>query len=659
MIITLDIWDTALRRRHHPDATKDAVSRHILLQHSGNIHPNLRTIAALTKLRQSCEHSIGSETASKGFDDEYEIRDVFRRLLKQALITQPLDADPEVEKIVQYEIQHECLITYPDPEIRSFLSRYPNAKIFGVSDFYMKWSDLAIIIKKNGLDDLIADGITSAEISLNKRSGKIFSQIAPHTLGSPWIHVGDNPISDVEIPSALGAQAIHYQPEIEHAARLLKESIYRSGRKQQINQLQNQALAGTSPNALFLAGRASALPLSGYLLHIYETTITQGAQSVWFFTREGLFIKEAFERLFTSALPLVTPPAHLVKVSRIATFCASLKECSISELMRLWTQYSRQSIKAMLVSCNIEQTSDILDIVKSHGIDAHETITYPWQNQRVIRLFDDPAFKAIFNAKIQESRDLLREYLAPFIPNQPNSKVVIVDIGWRGTIQDNIARIFPETQFIGCYFGLNTFLNAQEGNTIKMPYGPNINLASQDFDLLKFVSPLEMLFNNPHGSTQRYVRKPVGVVPITTQDPEEDRVYYAHIEHFQQGILAGITNIGPSLHGSGTSADYLRQTFLDWWRNVIERPDRDIAKAFLELNHNETFGVGEFVRKSMDISFIKSILFPFVPAWNAEVKRTINKIGWEHLLESSENPYKNIRRALKIKKGMSHISLNK
>jgi hypothetical protein len=47
-----------------------------------------------------------------------------------------------------------------------------------------------------------------------------------------------------------------------------------------------------------------------------------------------------------------------------------------------------------------------------------------------------------------------------------------VDIGWRGTIQDNLAHVLPEKTLFGHYLGLARVLNEQPVNCRSTPSAP-------------------------------------------------------------------------------------------------------------------------------------------------------------------------------------------
>src|SRR5262249_12673360 len=144
-------------------------------------------------------------------------------------------------------------------------------------------------------------------------------------------------------------------------------------------------------------------------------------------------------------------------------------------------------------------------------------IQFPWNSASVRSLLRNPRFVADLSTYRDQARNalciLLREH--EFDTQGSN---VIVDIGWRGTIQDNIARAFPTTQIFGIYMGLQKFLNTQPSNVRKHALIADINAGNNRFaDILNHVRPMEMLCNSSGGSVTSYEIGENGAAVVKTQ----------------------------------------------------------------------------------------------------------------------------------------------
>ena len=75
----------------------------------------------------------------------------------------------------------------------------------------------------------------------------------------------------------------------------------------------------------------------------------------------------------------------------MATFSASLNEFSINELMRLWSQYRKQSMSTLFKTLAID-INNYTKYFKEYDIDIKEDIQDPWFDLRIQKLFKNKEF---------------------------------------------------------------------------------------------------------------------------------------------------------------------------------------------------------------------------------------------------------------------------
>jgi hypothetical protein len=211
----------------------------------------------------------------------------------------------------------------------------------------------------------------------------------------------------------------------------------------------------------FLLGLKTTPLIAGFCLKILEQAISSNSEKIFFFTREGEFFIKAFDVLInhlkTSISDTKLPEIDILEVSRLATFAPSLQEISLKEMMRVWNLYSTQSINALFKTLNVD-TTEFQSFIDKYEIPADEQIQYPWQDSRVQQLFDDASFKEKLWQHVLQQRALLKRYFATKgLRDDVDAKVCVVDVGWRGTIHDNIALLYPNIHFTGVYLGLQNF----------------------------------------------------------------------------------------------------------------------------------------------------------------------------------------------------------
>lgn len=424
------------------------------------------------------------------------------------------------------------------------------------------------------------------------------------------------------MPARLGIEASASCPEAEQS-RPGPASQLRRERHRLFRQIDQEALEAAASlgegmdaarRALFGLGVRSAPLFFGFALFIAEQSRVDRVSRLCFFTREGELFHQVFERVFPEGrfAGLELPPAEILEVSRLATFSASLGSLSLKEMMRLWTLYSSQSIFALGKSLGIEPEQLGLSCAR-HGIALAEDIIRPWEDDRVARLFADADFKRIVIDKIERDRQAAALYFERRGVATAGDTVGIVDIGWRGTIQDNIALMLPQTRFVGYYMGLQRFLNVQPPNCLKKAFGPNANRDLLFSHLLDAVSPMEMLCNSPHGSVMGYRTDGNGdAVAIRLTEASETAIYTDTVRHFQDGVLFALPFWSARMEPAGLRSAELREMACGIWTSLITKPDRQISEAYAALNHNDVFGVGCFVDKKVvpsPIKLLRSLVF--------------------------------------------------
>ena len=637
-LLTVDVWDTLLRRRCHPDGVKLYVCRYLLLQWGDRLDPVCRDPWILLRLRQQAEKEIGDENRAQGFDDEYGHLDVYRRWLDLAgfefggkVSTAPESLLLDLERA---EIGQEKHVSYVDPSIGATLRQLSAKRILFLSDFYLPATAIQELLSHHGIDEIVSEGLVSCDVGYNKRSGRLYGHLREY-LGVPadvHLHIGDNPWSDIKAAREAGINAIHFQPDVEHRRRLAREADFHE--RQEALQNAAETLArqklptDVGRSDFYQFGRQCSPLLVGFVLMTMERAVSDKVEALYFFTREGEFFLEIYRRLADGdVLGFAPPPAELLMVSRLATFAGSLREFSTTELMRLWNQYSVQSLHALLKSLAMDP-DELAEDAERHGFDLVSPIRYPWQDPRVKAFFDDHDVRARIERHLASKREDFLAYLASVGIDEGSRRIGIVDIGWRGTIQDNLAYALPDLKVLGCYLGLNRFLNAQPENVRKNAYGPNINESETLSALLDYVAPIEMLCNSPNGSVEGYESTAHGMKAMRHVDEEENQVYAEYVRHFQAGVLDSVPYWADFLRTHAYSSAELRPMAMEIWNRITHYPSPFLTEAFFRLNHNEVFGVGGFLDKRRMIG-IGDVLLAFVSRERrVRVQGYLSGSGW-------------------------------
>ncbi|HZW10228.1 MAG TPA: hypothetical protein VFF69_10025 [Phycisphaerales bacterium] len=617
-LLSVDIWDTLLRRRCHPDEVKLFTARLLWITQRDEIRPRYPGPWKLLGQRVRCEAAIAAQKHAAGLDNEYTVEEVFDRWLAHVLRhrTSPARRAAVAEMLVAAEVEQERRVVYPDGRIARTLRHHGADALVGLSDFYLGERHLRRIVEGACPDLRLARIFVSSDCYVNKIKGRLFAHAQREMLAEPehHTHIGDNPWSDVESPRRFGVHAVHYLNAEEEPQRALHRARYEQRLRGDFvataRLLTDRLAQGPAAPAgldaaqrrLYQIGFSSAPIYAGLVLAAMEEAHSLGAPAVHYFTREGEFFRRVHEAM-APARPLgpAAPRAVLLEVSRLCTFLPSLREVSIREMMRVWKLYSRQSMAQMLRTLDVNQLP-FEPLLRRHGLAPDPVLNHPWKDPRVQRLFADPLFIRLVEQQRDRRRELLTEYLRR--RGLGRGPAVIVDIGWRGTIQDNIAHLFPGRPITGWYLGLVRMLNDQPENSAKHALGPDARTDPETLlQIIYNVAPLEMLANTDGGSVRRYERSPDGSVgAVRVNDEGEDEVWRRSTRYFQQGVLAAAPLIAEWARTFAVHPSEMRPLVLDLLRALKGNPPRQLAQAYFLLRHNETFGVGGFVEKRAELA---------------------------------------------------------
>lgn len=118
-----------------------------------------------------------------------------------------------VSSFMTIELEYEAENLAPNPLILSVLGEYARqeGRVMLLSDMYLAGAQIYSIICQFGLKDIAPYVYSSADITLNKRSGTIFAPAAQNlgVRGSDILHIGDNFQSDFAMPRLSGWAAQH------------------------------------------------------------------------------------------------------------------------------------------------------------------------------------------------------------------------------------------------------------------------------------------------------------------------------------------------------------------------------------------------------------------------------------------------------------------
>jgi FMN phosphatase YigB (HAD superfamily) len=599
---TVDVWDTLLRRRCHPDAVKLHLAGWMLTRCWPDIPAPLRKPRALLALRLDAERELARAAATDpSRDDEYQWREVLDLWVRKALGTKVID-DALLDALEAEELAQEQRVGYADPGIAALLAARPQVPTLFLSDFYMSATRLSTLLDAQGLGGLVEGGLSSCDIGLNKRSGRLY--LALHRLHgvipADHRHLGDNRETDIRAARRLGIAAEHYRNRAEDRRCAFNRRVFKD-RSLLFRSLTRDALAllpmpeHRDARRAFRFGIQCAPLFIGFCLYLLEAAGRERCGQLFFLSREGAFFAEIYAVLRDACASPgnSAPPALHLDISRRASFAASLQAVSVDEMKRLWRGHEPATMRAWILSLNLDPAT-AQTWCRNHGLDPDEPLTAPAADPRVRAVFEDHDCRAALAAHIAAQAALLRDYLAQQGLHATARRAGVVDIGWRGTIQDNLALLLPDVHFSGYYLGLQGFLNPQPANTAKCAYGPDLNRSTGQAALFRRLPLIEMLCTPPQGGVLGYERATDGRVQSRRTDDEhhDSAIWRTAVAPFQAGVMQALPPWTEALRLHAVDSSELHGEAMACWRRIMEQAPTSILLARAELAHDERFGHG-------------------------------------------------------------------
>lgn len=388
--------------------------------------------------------------------------------------------------------------------IKKLKSIKNNKKIILVSDFYMPKLFFEKVFLHFGILSLFERIIVSSEIGYRKSSGKLYKWIIQnYALQSENIlMIGDNKNSDVIQAQRCGIQT--------YRIKFINKTQSLTPNKKLVDLFEDNLKEDPVSNYAF----------SLYLFfdRINNFVKKNNVSDIYFCSREGEFFKREFDKINKDRDNVNT---HYLLVSRKATFLPSLNPMLKDEkFVTLRNSSPNISVKNFLEILGLH--TDCLKDVHLNDIDT--IIPNFFESDEFNRIKNDTYFSQEYYDAVKKEKDEFWKYLNTIGITKQTSKIVIVDIGWRGTIQDHLSSFFGNSiELTGLYFGLENTSNLSSANRkIGLVYS-DVPYKSRFFDIFSTNHRLlERILQASHGSADHYLN---GECILSTYEPKEKELY--------------------------------------------------------------------------------------------------------------------------------------
>jgi hypothetical protein len=346
-----------------------------------------------------------------------------------------------------------------------------------------------------------------------------------------------------------------------------------------------------------------ALSLYAFTESLYQRLKKNKIRDVYFLSREGQPLMQLFEA-YQQARPDNSQDkicCHYLEVSRRSTFLPSLGTLETERFETLFRQYRAISILEFLASLGLESHSG--DTAKALMVEEDVLA------QRMADLPTDPLYRSLLDnpwfQRLYESERLTRRaafigYITALSGGKLPDVLHLVDVGWKGTIQDNLYTLLckqslTDVQGIeGYYVGLVAMGAADAANRKHGLLFSCASVKSTGFRVFNENRALfEVILAADHGSVESYVFDKAGKAGSVRSEFEEELMVKKWVVPLQKKLMARFDALIKHLVNMQYEQEWLIKMAAAPHARMVFNPTKYEMDWFSTVFHVENFGVFE------------------------------------------------------------------
>lgn len=506
-VIAIDFFDTIVHRK--------CDAEEILYMWAKRMAVELRYIIdyeELYELRKNCEKRGKNLFGKEEISYSQLMNLIFTHLEKIGYSEMEFDEFCATSECIELEIEKEFILIDNEVENLIISLKQEGYRLIIISDFYCSEKMIHNILVKLNIENYFEKVYISSEIGKRKSTGNLYKYIIKklNILPKEICMIGDNKKSDYQIPKELGMKSIHRKWNQKKLDINLKKifEMYKKKSQNEDNIFQSYVFE------LFL-----------FFDSLYKKLIRENVRQVLFCSREGQLLKKMFDSYQKEMIGREKIITKYFYVSRKSTLCPSLNELKIEKFNIIFRQYEYIKIYDFLKLIGIND-DEIDTVLKEIRVDRETKI---YRDSKILEyLKQNKFFQKIYEEKRKNQKIIFVQYIQE-LGIALKEKVVLVDIGWKGTIQDNIINILDGLYEVDGYY-LGLIVNEYGADNLKNKHGIlfyDYPYKSKQYKLLKrnFLF-YEKIFVADHGSVSKYrIGKNNMVEPVISTDKSETAIY--------------------------------------------------------------------------------------------------------------------------------------
>ncbi len=597
LVICVDFFDTVVTRRVEPEYTKVMAAHQLARLLGGRIDGE-----QIYRYRQQIEKELCEQNFRATGELEFRFDDLAHRLRQALTSADPGSAVPEQTQfttdMLAIEVAVEKAVQVVCPHMVSVLENLHHVKqpLLLLSDFYLPEPQFRELVAFHRLSHLFSGVYVSCDCGASKGSGNIYRMLCETVQATPdqLVMIGDNGHADIAMARNHGLHTVHVlrQPTNSRPA---------AGDRNSSRTREFDSIAGALPADRPFPELALSLWRFTHLL--VDRLLRTRVRDIFFLSKEGQFLKQLFDRYQADVFGGQKITSHYLLASRKSTFIGSLRPLEQEDFSRLLAHYRDLSIREFLQSLNFPEQTVAHLLTKLAG-DGEKRLPNLKDQPLFADLLAHPSFQSAYEERRSRQRANFLHYLDSFGVDYRKNGLHLVDVGWKGSIQDNIFHLLQGKSVVhGYYIGS---LNGTERSSRNVKAGllfddhpePSPYLAVYNNNRSLF----EMLLGANHGSADAYrdpdtksqAREPHSIHPLVDlcHVDREQQLYEARIKPLQEGMLAVASALNRAFMVACSIPD--ETWFARHHARMVYRPTSLEIEWFEALYHLENFGIFEF-----------------------------------------------------------------
>lgn len=515
-IFCIDCFDTILFRTCEPEQVIAEWLEQICVQFG----------VRETELKLVWKASLNAVNRKRTIEDECSFRvlsmEFYHRIFYLKVI--PYSFDEFYQYCLDTMLAVEMGVIVVNPDILEILefAKENGKRVYCVSDFYLPKSAIETLFHEVGILNYFSGIYISSSVGKRKSTGKLYDYIIDdeHCQENDMVMIGDNRKSDYLIPKRKNISAVWYREKLSYKKEIKEwfENFY----------------------ALYKENVNDELPFVNYVFSIYVfckklhlELLKDGHHTVYFFSREGQFLKKIFDQFLQTSGENAIETKYMY-VSRQSTYLPSLSMLKDEKFELLQKQFTTLSLSDFLKSINIfESVCSFTNLKEKYDFEQKEEAFF--DSNKFKEFCEEKDFAHIYEQERKKARKEIGCYLESIGINRSKDSIAIVDIGWKGSIQDNIYKIFDhQINIVGYYYGITGNVDISENNIKKGLVFSDIPYESKDYGIYKInYRMLERVLYASHGSCIGYKDSH----PLLDEVSREEAELYKFVSQVQEKML--------------------------------------------------------------------------------------------------------------------------